>query len=240
MISKSARNQLLPQYFLSLFRKCFQATKITRLATYLDCWYCFTYLFWDRNTFYTDRHWNSVFQFWSKRQISILIALLFSRFISFYIFNYSSTQVEERPFDYTDCFNIRNDTENCADVIGSDRHKTCECKMSVPLDVSFEVRDVWNNNSIILFASLIELNFYQHEVFLYYGLTNFYQNHRRYVKSRDDVQLLGKLSKDPSPDCAPYKIENNTNKPIAPCGAIANSMFDGNHFLQICYCMRFI
>uniref|UniRef100_A0A8I6A8Z5 Cell cycle control protein n=1 Tax=Rattus norvegicus TaxID=10116 RepID=A0A8I6A8Z5_RAT len=31
-------------------------------------------------------------------------------------------------------------------------------------------------------------------VFMYYGLSNFYQNHRRYVKSRDDSQLNG----DPS------------------------------------------
>lgn len=29
---------------------------------------------------------------------------------------------------------------------------------------------------------------------MYYGLSNFYQNHRRYVKSRDDSQLNG----DPS------------------------------------------
>lgn len=26
---------------------------------------------------------------------------------------------------------------------------------------------------------------------MYYGLSNFYQNHRRYVKSRDDSQLNG-------------------------------------------------
>ena len=28
---------------------------------------------------------------------------------------------------------------------------------------------------------------------MYYGLSNFYQNHRRYVKSRDDSQLNGHL-----------------------------------------------
>lgn len=62
---------------------------------------------------------------------------------------------------------------------------------------------------------------------MYYGLTNFYQNHRRYVKSRDDFQLLGKLSKTPSSDCAPY--DYNDNMPIAPCGAIANSLFSGKY-----------
>lgn len=29
---------------------------------------------------------------------------------------------------------------------------------------------------------------------MYYGLSNFYQNHRRYVKSRDDSQLNGDKS----------------------------------------------
>lgn len=66
---------------------------------------------------------------------------------------------------------------------------------------------------------------------MYYGLSNFYQNHRRYVKSRDDNQLLGNLQNDPSTDCAPFAFTNvsgsNEPKPIAPCGAIANSMFNG-------------
>lgn len=33
----------------------------------------------------------------------------------------------------------------------------------------------------------------QSNVYVYYGLSNFYQNHRRYVKSRDDSQLNGNL-----------------------------------------------
>jgi hypothetical protein len=61
---------------------------------------------------------------------------------------------------------------------------------------------------------------------MYYGLTNFYQNHRRYVKSRDDNQLLGHLSPEPSSDCAPFDV-NDKKEPIAPCGAIANSLFSG-------------
>lgn len=59
---------------------------------------------------------------------------------------------------------------------------------------------------------------------MYYGLTNFYQNHRRYVKSRDDYQLLGKLSNSVSSDCEPF-AHDDSGKPIAPCGAIANSLF---------------
>lgn len=59
---------------------------------------------------------------------------------------------------------------------------------------------------------------------MYYGLTNYYQNHRRYVKSRDDDQLLGRLENPPSSDCMPFDKDSNGN-PIAPCGAIANSLF---------------
>lgn len=68
---------------------------------------------------------------------------------------------------------------------------------------------------------------------MYYGLSNFYQNHRRYVKSRDDNQLLGRLDQEPSRDCSPFAYANDTygiEKPIAPCGAIANSMFNGKVF----------
>lgn len=46
--------------------------------------------------------------------------------------------------------------------------------------------DSLSNNTI---SSLLQSN-----VFMYYGLSNFYQNHRRYVKSRDDSQLNGDRS----------------------------------------------
>lgn len=73
---------------------------------------------------------------------------------------------------------------------------------------------------------------------MYYGLSNYYQNHRRYVKSRDDNQLLGRLSDTPSSDCQPFAFAVNATtqkeEPIAPCGAIANSLFSGkNNFC--CY-----
>ncbi|KAK7601241.1 hypothetical protein V9T40_008682 [Parthenolecanium corni] len=108
--------------------------------------------------------------------------------------------VQETEIDYTDC--VTESGITCAKQIDSFRNRSCICTVPVKLDVNFEGN-----------------------VFLYYGLTNFYQNHRRYVKSRDDVQLLGKLSSTPSGDCEPYQYDQITKKPIAPCGAIANSMF---------------
>ncbi|XP_053242155.1 cell cycle control protein 50C-like isoform X2 [Podarcis raffonei] len=66
----------------------------------------------------------------------------------------------------------------------------------------------------------------QGDIFMYYGLHNFYQNHRRYVLSRSDAQLLGRKANIQNSNCAPFATyENGT--PIAPCGAIANSMFNG-------------
>ncbi|XP_061484228.1 cell cycle control protein 50C-like isoform X4 [Rhineura floridana] len=66
----------------------------------------------------------------------------------------------------------------------------------------------------------------QGDVFMYYGLHNFYQNHRRYVHSRSDAQLLGRKANIQNSNCAPFATyENGT--PVAPCGAIANSMFNG-------------
>lgn len=68
--------------------------------------------------------------------------------------------------------------------------------------------------------------------FTYYRLTDYYQNHRRYVKSRDDVQLLAASLndlKDPKSDCRPYDFVDE--QPIAPCGAIANSLFNDTFFL---------
>ncbi|XP_075706622.1 cell cycle control protein 50B-like [Rhinoderma darwinii] len=69
--------------------------------------------------------------------------------------------------------------------------------------------------------------FFQGPVFMYYELSNFYQNNYRYMISKDDKQLSGDLDslKNPVNECAPYRV-NSEQKPIAPCGAVANSMFN--------------
>jgi len=67
----------------------------------------------------------------------------------------------------------------------------------------------------------------QPPVFLYYRLTSFYQNHRRYVKSLDSDQLKGtavSASTLNGGDCKPLAILDG--KIVWPCGLIANSMFN--------------
>jgi hypothetical protein len=77
-------------------------------------------------------------------------------------------------------------------------------------------------------------------VMVYYQLNNFYQNHRRYVKSKSNSQLAGSilLPGDLSSDCDPITTVkdlgiNKTidgsvlseDKPANPCGLIAKSFF---------------
>lgn len=66
-------------------------------------------------------------------------------------------------------------------------------------------------------------------VLLYYRLENFYQNHRRYVQSYYDKQLLGNDVKFPDVEassCQPLAINDTLHKAIYPCGLIANSIFN--------------
>lgn len=115
--------------------------------------------------------------------------------------------------DYTSCHKYLGTSEQnvtCADDIRNNPHQAsnpCQCKLEFTLD-----RDFVGN------------------VFMYYGLTNFYQNHRRYVKSRDDNQLLGEFSETVSTDCFPFSV-NSEGKSIVPCGAIANSLFNDSLIL---------
>lgn len=118
---------------------------------------------------------------------------------------YFSDQVKEYILDYTDCnstniFRAKGMPVKCADIIAEGHSQPCYCKINFSLPSDFNGK-----------------------IYMYYGLTNFYQNHRRYVKSRDDNQLLGKLSPDVSGDCEPFAYVGET--PIVPCGAIANSLF---------------
>jgi hypothetical protein len=70
-------------------------------------------------------------------------------------------------------------------------------------------------------------------VYMYYRLENFYQNHRRYVKSRSDEQLKGNLvdSYEALQDCDPAIVfpegaSHNKENLMNPCGLIAKSLFN--------------
>ena len=71
-------------------------------------------------------------------------------------------------------------------------------------------------------------------VLIYYELTNFHQNHRSYVTSRDDYQLTGGLSQQQSAisalNCDPLNKLGDTY--LNPCGFIANTFFNDVFTLQ--------
>ena len=67
-------------------------------------------------------------------------------------------------------------------------------------------------------------------VYVYYQLENFYQNHRRYVKSRSSDQLQGTAgisTNELKSDCDP--LYQNGSLTLNPCGLIANSLFNGKY-----------
>ncbi|KAF7801454.1 ALA-interacting subunit 3-like [Senna tora] len=71
-------------------------------------------------------------------------------------------------------------------------------------------------------------------VYVYYQLDNYYQNHRRYVKSRSDPQLAYRSAEDDTSNCNPESTtpqtpDNKGGKPIVPCGLIAWSLFNDTY-----------
>ena len=140
-----------------------------------------------------------------------------------------SEAIMEKLIPYTDC----TDKEGrlCKELILDSQIKAyerdCFCNISFSIDTD------WEGN-----------------IFMFYALTNFYQNHRRYLRSYDEQQLLGEIQPEkwgnvnkscgnPYVTCnesdrtccngasgdgkCDHMLKNNT--PYFPCGAIANSMF---------------
>lgn len=79
-------------------------------------------------------------------------------------------------------------------------------------------------------------------IYVYYKLTRYYQNHRRYVRSRDDNQLKGKVRTAAklldSDSCKFHVIANSTadmsdpSNVINPCGLVAYSVFNDSFALH--------
>ncbi|CAI9300244.1 unnamed protein product [Lactuca saligna] len=68
-------------------------------------------------------------------------------------------------------------------------------------------------------------------IFVYYQLENFYQNHRRFVKSKSDKQLRDPQAEGDTQNCFPIDYTTD-NKPIVPCGLIAWSLFNDTYKLS--------
>ncbi|KAD3067016.1 hypothetical protein R6Q59_018845 [Mikania micrantha] len=64
-------------------------------------------------------------------------------------------------------------------------------------------------------------------IYVYYQLDNFYQNHRRYVKSRSDQQLRNRGDENDTSTCKPENEANGMS--IVPCGLVAWSLFNDTY-----------
>ncbi|KAK9687999.1 alkylphosphocholine resistance protein lem3 [Basidiobolus ranarum] len=152
---------------------------------------------------------------------------------------YASDNVNELVIDYTACANVGAQFQN---VPKSDFSAsfTGSSKIAIP-QYRAEQGPLTGANPNNETISKCHLRFdipkdLKPPVFLYYRLTNFFQNHRRYVKSFDVNQLKGSAIEanalagsncDPlSVASAPTTQDPNRRLPIYPCGLIANSMFN--------------
>ena len=154
--------------------------------------------------------WQPVLTAWNVLPTFLLVGFLFIPLGV--VLLVTSNNCFEKQISYTNCQNSQG-TE-CYSVIKSQLEVSppqvtdCQCEIDFSLDKDLEGT-----------------------VYLYYKLTNFFQNHRVYVKSRDNSQLSGKTGQsvsDLDQNCEPYRsVEvNGQQVPIAPCGTIANSMFN--------------
>ena len=115
-------------------------------------------------------------------------------------------QVREMSIDYSNCMSTDGNS-TCSDLRRQNR--TLD-SMAIPCicNQQFTISEDWTGT-----------------VYVYYRLTEFYQNHRRYLKSVNQEQLQGSTSK--TSGCTPNAFTSTDDVPILPCGMIANSKFNG-------------
>lgn len=71
-------------------------------------------------------------------------------------------------------------------------------------------------------------------VYVYYEIIGLYQNHRRYVRSRSDLQLAAADGNWQTNYCDPQEYYmQNKSLPINPCGLIAWSYFNDTYTLEL-------
>ena len=149
-------------------------------------------------------------------------------------------QVEELSIDYSECTNsarseftnvpsdkisssFKSSNANCSNI----KNQKVKWKTRNETDHEYRGGTAKNPTPICTLQFPIPNNIGP-PVLLYYRLTNFYQNHRRYVKSLDTDQLKGdavSVSTIKSGSCDPLRVDDS-GKPYYPCGLIANSLFN--------------
>ncbi|PVI01988.1 Lem3/Cdc50 [Periconia macrospinosa] len=162
---------------------------------------------------------------------------------------WASSQVQELSIDYTNCdvdspqvdavFDPNQRTEDMGDNrVSASFSKPMRQKPSWGhFEEMYEYPSSHRNLTkfcVLVFDIPVDI---KPPVLFYYRLDNFYQNHRRYVKSFDINQLKGDAVSSGdigSGECDPLSNEyfkgDPDKRPIYPCGLIANSMFNDTYW----------
>ncbi|QRV75297.1 meiotically up-regulated protein [Ceratobasidium sp. AG-Ba] len=141
---------------------------------------------------------------------------------------WGSGNVSQITLEYTDCENAGSTQANLPKYSYDMRSSDSSAPVtSLPKWQTKSIPESRNSSGVqcvIQFELPADLH---PPVFMYYRLTSFYQNHRRYVKSMDSDQLKGKAVDAGTlngGDCKPLAVLDG--KIVYPCGLIANSMFN--------------
>ncbi|KAG8526332.1 uncharacterized protein KY384_000325 [Bacidia gigantensis] len=154
---------------------------------------------------------------------------------------YASAQVQEIVLDYSDCHDVAPNGTAYVDMLKKSSHSSfkynspspCTKNAPAPQWKQSTIQKQYGVGTPPVDTQVCSLRFnipdnLQPPVLFYYRLTNFYQNHRRYVKSLDSDQLKGKAipaSTIKGGSCDPLRLDPD-GKPYYPCGLIANSLFN--------------
>jgi hypothetical protein len=148
-----------------------------------------------------------------------------------------SVQVQEISIDYSTCIKDAP-KDKFDDIPGSKWSKSFKTNdmpgKKNPQWSRLTINATYNTPAVTLVTDVCRLQFdiendLTPPILMYYRLSNFFQNHRRYVKSFDQSQLNGNaqsVKQIKSGDCSPLDIDDVSGKPYYPCGLIANSLFN--------------
>ncbi|EEU37644.1 uncharacterized protein NECHADRAFT_53654 [Fusarium vanettenii 77-13-4] len=179
--------------------------------------------------------WQPIFTNRTSIQTFLVLGLLFIPLGGFWLS--TNEKVREVRFDYTKCdeIDLKDEFETMPEEYISKRFKASSAGQPVVqwkrTDRPITFDQVTNN------YTLCTIDFFLPEelkppVLFYYHLTNFNQNHRKYIASRHRGQLKGKDATLESikDSCHPAEtrlsVQDGQEKIIYPCGAIANSVFN--------------
>lgn len=121
------------------------------------------------------------------------------------------------------------DYSHCEDLAGTKFSKIPDKYLDIAFKESESEKKIdaeWTYADNICTLQFTISNDLKKSLFMYYKLTNFYQNHRKYVESYDLKQLQGNAVEVNALNDYCKPLNEIDGKPIYPCGLIANSFFN--------------